>query len=288
MFNLKRKQSEEKGVQEILKPSSVSIGQDKININDRYNRIVMAAGWPGRVQEGFLDRIITAKGEFDISLHIHPMTNDDSRVYLDNAIKKMDADNFSLKKTGSSSATLANKIADANSTLKRVEFGEERLFDTSLYVNVKAYDDSELERQTKKVESIMSSVKIIPRRPGYRMREGIESVLPFARNRLSVKRALTTSALSALFPFTTSYLELEDGGVFLGVNEKNNIPIIQDIFRFRNPNGIVVGSSGSGKSFAAKLLATRVMWNGAKVRIIDPEGEYAALASTLKVAQKSI
>jgi type IV secretory pathway VirB4 component len=281
MLSLKRRQSEEKSIREILKPSSVEIAPDKITINKRQNRIIMAAGWPGRVQEGFLDRIITAKGEFDISLHIHPMTNDDSRVYLDNAIKKMDADNFSLKKTGSSSATLTNKINDANSTLKKVEFGEERLFDTSLYVNVKAYDDSGLEKQTKKIESIMSSVKIVPRRPGYRMREGIESVLPFARNMLGVKRALTTSALSALFPFTTSYLEIEDGGVLLGVNEKNSIPIIQDIFKFRNPNGIVVGSSGSGKSFAAKLLATRIMWNGAKVRIIDPEGEYAALASAL-------
>ena len=62
----------------------------------------------------------------------------------------------------------------------------------------------------------------------------------------------------------------------------NNIPIIKDIFKLPNPNGLVLAQSGGGKSFFCKLLITRYLLNGTKVIVIDPQGEYKSLVSRFK------
>ena len=58
---------------------------------------------------------------------------------------------------------------------------------------------------------------------------------------------------------------------------ENNIPIIKDIFKLPNPNGLVLAQSGGGKSYFCKLLITRYLLNGTKVMVIDPQGEYKSL-----------
>jgi hypothetical protein len=91
-----------------------------------------------------------------------------------------------------------------------------------------------------------------------------------------MNRNLTTDALSAFFPFTSQFLEVDDTGVWMGLN-KNKIPIIKDIFKLSNPNGVVLAQSGGGKSYFCKLLITRYLLNGTKTLVIDPQGEYRAL-----------
>jgi len=58
----------------LLKPSFVHNEIDSIRINDMFNRIVMATGYPRSIQEGWLDRIVSAEGTFDLSLHIEPVS----------------------------------------------------------------------------------------------------------------------------------------------------------------------------------------------------------------------
>ncbi|MBI4140895.1 DUF87 domain-containing protein, partial [Candidatus Woesearchaeota archaeon] len=98
----------------------------------------------------------------------------------------------------------------------------------------------------------------------------------FAQNELAIKRNITTHALSAFFPFTSPFLILEKGGVFLGLN-KNKLPIIKDIFSLANANGAILATSGSGKSYAAKLIIARYLMNGTKIIVIDPQCEYIKL-----------
>ena len=95
---------------------------------------------------------------------------------------------------------------------------------------------------------------------------------------LKIKRNITTSALSAFFPFTSSFFKFDETGVWLGSN-KNGIPIIRDIFKLSNANGICLATSGSGKSYMAKLLISRYLLSGVKVLVIDPQGEYARLVN---------
>ena len=96
-----------------------------------------------------------------------------------------------------------------------------------------------------------------------------------------MKRNIHTKGLSAFFPFSSPFLDIESEGILLGLN-KNNIPYIKDIFKLTNANGIILATSGSGKSYFTKLLISRQFMNGCDVIIIDPQGEYLAITEHYK------
>jgi type IV secretory pathway VirB4 component len=72
-------------------------------------------------------------------------------------------------------------------------------------------------------------------------------------------------------------LNLDEEGVMFGVNQSNNIPVILNQYNFTNYNGVVLGSSGSGKSFFTKLYIIRNLLKGMQTYIVDPQGEYSDL-----------
>lgn len=102
-------------------------------------------------------------------------------------------------------------------------------------------------------------------------------MIPLATDKLRVSRNITSNALSACFPFTSSFLNLNSDGIMFGVNANNHIPIILDQYKFANYNGIVLGSSGGGKSFFTKLYIIRNLLKEMQTYIIDPQGEYSEL-----------
>jgi len=108
------------------------------------------------------------------------------------------------------------------------------------------------------------------------MIEGFKSCLPLAKDFLNTKRNITTSALAAFFPFTSSFFKFDESGIWFGLN-KNGIPIIRDIFKLTNSNGLCLASSGAGKSYLTKLMISRHLLNRTKTIVIDPQGEYKAL-----------
>lgn len=267
----------EKSIYTITYPEEIVNEPDKIKVNQYYNRIIAAVGYPRHVEEGFLDKIITAAGNFDLSIHIEPFPIETTLMVLNKELQKQRADLFSAEKKGVFHPSLEIQAADTKSVLDSIQKGQEKLFNVSLYINVKAQTEDELNAQTKLLESHLNSILIIPKVPKYRMAQGLKSILPFATNELGTRRNITTYALSAFFPFTSPFLILEKGGVFLALN-KNKLPIIKDIFALSNANGAILATSGSGKSYAAKLIISRYLMSGTKVIVIDPQSEYVKLA----------
>jgi conjugal transfer ATP-binding protein TraC len=170
------------------------------------------------------------------------------------------------------------QYGDTRSTLESLQKGKERLFNIGLYISCKASSLEELNLLTKKVESELNSLMILPRVARLRMLQGFKSTLPLGVDELNSNRNITTEALSAFFPFTSQFLQADDTGIWLGLNG-NGIPLIKDIFKLPNPNGLVLAQSGGGKSYFCKLLIMRYLLNGTRVMIIDPQGEYKSLVS---------
>ncbi|MBW3006003.1 DUF87 domain-containing protein, partial [Candidatus Woesearchaeota archaeon] len=257
-------------------PNELLNQKDYIKINDVYNRIIYAHGYPRRVEAGFLDKIISSHGNFDISLHINPYPIETMMVNLNKELQKQKADLFSQQQKGLVNPSLEIKYKDTRKILEDLQKGHHKLFNAGLYINCKAKTLRELDLLTKKVESELNSLLIIPRVANYRMAQGWKSVAPLGIDNLKMNRNVTTEALSAFFPFTSPFLQVDESGVWLGLN-KNNIPIIRDIFSLSNPNGVILAQSGGGKSYFAKLLIARYLLNGVKVMVIDPQGEYSDL-----------
>ncbi|PIZ80561.1 hypothetical protein COY00_00845, partial [Candidatus Pacearchaeota archaeon CG_4_10_14_0_2_um_filter_35_33] len=191
-------------------------------------------------------------------------------------MQKQRADLYSAKIKGILNPSLEIKYEDTENVLRNLQKGKDKLFNVSLYVNCRAKTKQELDTLTRRIYAELNSLLIIPRQPSFRMLQGFQSCSPLAVNKLKQNRNVTTEALSAFFPFTSSFLQADKTGVWLGLN-KNNIPLIKDIFKLSNPNGICLASSGSGKSYMAKLLIARYLLTGTKVMIIDPQGEYKGI-----------
>jgi len=249
---------------------------DHLKVGDKFYRIIYASGYPRTVEPGFLDRIVSLLGDFNLSLHINPYPIDSMLISLNRELQKQSADLFTMRSKGISNPSLEIQYNDTRSTLEHLQKGQERLFNISLYITCKADSIKDLNTITKKVEAELNSVMIMPRFCSSRMLQGFKSTLPLGIDELKTYRNITTTALSAFFPFTSQFLQADDTGVWLGLN-KNNIPIIKDIFKLSNSNGVVLAQSGGGKSYFCKLLISRYLLNGTKVIIIDPQGEYKGL-----------
>jgi len=262
-------------------PQQIINSPNNIQVNKKYCRIISADGYPRMVESGFLDKIISSNSDYDISIHLTPHPIELSMINLNKELQKQAADLHAAQIKGQLNPSLEIQYKDTHTVLENLQKGKEKLFNVSMYINCKSLDKDKLDLVTKKAESELNSIMVIPQPAYFRMAQGYKSMMPFAHNALDIKRNITTKALSAFYPFTSPFLTLEQRGVFLGLN-KNKIPIIKDIFSLTNANGTILATSGSGKSYFSKLLISRQLLSGTNVMIIDPQAEYIELTRKYK------
>ena len=123
---------------------------------------------------------------------------------------------------------------------------------------------------------------VIQTRPAtWQALDGLHSTLPVATDRLRVRRTLPASSLVTMFPFTAPSLAME-GGVLWGRNLETNSLVLVNPWSQPNANVAVMATSGAGKSYAIKLDLLRTLPLGTHALVIDPDDEYAGLATALQ------
>lgn len=279
--NSKVPEEEKTSVLKLIAPESIKDNVNSLEVNNKQYRVISAVGYPRTVEEGFLDKIISSNDDFDISIHIEPFSIESMMLMLNRELQKQRADLYAEKVKNSINPSLEIKYQDTLKVLEAMQKGTQKLFNISLYIGCKGKTKEELDLLTKKVEAELNSIMIVPSVPLFRQTAGFQSMMPLANDELKIKRNVTTDALSAFFPFSSPFLTQENEGVMLGLN-KNKVPFIKDIFGLSNANGVVLATSGSGKSYFTKLLISRQLLNDTDVLIIDPQSEYIGLTNHCK------
>ena len=113
--------------------------------------------------------------------------------------------------------------------------------------------------------------------------QGFVSSLALGYNEVEIQRGMTTSSTAIFIPFMTRELRMDGQALYYGMNALSHNVIMADRKKLKSANGMYLGSTGSGKSFAAKreLLNVFLTIPQDRIIIVDPMGEYAPLVRRL-------
>ena len=178
---------------------------------------------------------------------------------------------------------LATYGKDAKSLLKELQSQNERMFMVTFLVMNTGHTEQELETNVFQAQSIAQKHNCNLRRLDFQQENALMSSLPLAQNLVEIQRGLTTSSTAIFIPFTTQELyQNRPDALYYGLNALSNNLIMVDRKALKNPNGLILGTPGSGKSFSAKReIANAFLVSNDDIIICDPEAEYTALVMRL-------
>lgn len=266
---------------DIIAPSSVEVDFHFIRVGEKFYKTVFMVGYPRYVSPNWLQPLIDFDHSMNISMFIYPTSSPDVLSDLRRKIAEMEATISSQVEEGQLiDPKVKASLDDALSVQEELAKGVERFFQYSLYITLSAENVKDLDEASKRLSATLGSILMLSKTATLQMEDGFKSSIPLGQDRLFITRNMDTTSLASTFPFTSAMLA-QDKGVMYGINEQNGSLIIFDRFSLENANEVVLGKSGAGKSYLIKLEAIRQFMFGTEVIIIDPEGEYEALAKTL-------
>jgi type IV secretory pathway VirB4 component len=254
---------------------------DYLCIDGIYIRTLYISGYPFVASSGWLDSLINFNHDTDISYHLHEVNALHALPKLHRKITELESTKRAMMRAGKIvGSEVTDPLESAIELRDKIQRGQEKLFQMSIYVAVRADSLEELNKTTKLLEATLSARLFYSKVARYQQLEALQSILPRGEDLLSQKRNLDSSSAALTFPFMSSEL-VQESGILYGVNKSNNSLVILDRFSLHNANSIVFAQSGSGKSYTTKVEILRQLMQGTKVLVIDPEREYKRLSETV-------
>ena len=178
---------------------------------------------------------------------------------------------------------LATYGEEAKKLLQELQSRNERMFLMTFLLLNTAASKQQLDNNVFQANAIAQKYNCVLKKLDFQQEEGLMSCLPLGYNQISIQRGLTTSSVAIFVPFTTQEL-FQNGkeALYCGLNALSNNLIMVDRKALKNPNGLILGTPGSGKSFSAKReIANVFLVTDDDIVICDPESEYGPLVEHL-------
>ncbi|MCB6284823.1 VirB4-like conjugal transfer ATPase, CD1110 family [[Clostridium] scindens] len=178
---------------------------------------------------------------------------------------------------------LATYGGEAKNLLQDLQSRNERMFLVTFLVVNMADTKRKLDNDIFAVAGLVQKYNCALTRLDYMQEPGYMSCVPIGINQIPIERGLTTSSTAIFVPFITQELFQSGEALYYGLNALSSNMILCDRKKLKNPNGLILGTPGSGKSFAAKREITNAfLITEDDIIICDPEAEYAPLVQRLK------
>jgi len=267
---------------DLLSYAGLEEHKDHLCIDGVYIRTLFISGYPFVASSGWLDSLINFNHDADITYHVHEVDALRALPKLHRKITELESTKRAMLRSGKIiGSEITDPLESAIALRDKIQRGQEKLFQMSIYVSLRAPSLAELDKVTKLLETTLSARLFYSKVARYQQLEALQSTLPRGEDQLNQKRNLDSSSAALSFPFMSSEL-VQESGILYGVNKSNNSLVILDRFSLHNANSIVFAQSGSGKSYATKVEILRQLMQGTKVIVIDPEREYKLLTESVK------
>ena len=177
---------------------------------------------------------------------------------------------------------LATFGSEAKNLLQDLQSRNERMFLLTFLVVNMADTKRKLDNDIFATAGFAQKNNCALTRLDYLQEAGFMSSIPLGENLIPIQRGLTTSSTAIFIPFITQELFQKGAALYYGLNALSNNMILCDRKQLKNPNGLILGTPGSGKSFAAKREMTNAfLITDDDIIICDPEAEYFSLVQRL-------
>lgn len=177
---------------------------------------------------------------------------------------------------------LATYGGEAKRLLQDLQTRNERMFLVTIILMNTSNNRQKLENNVFQTASIAQKYNCALKRLDFQQEAGLMSSLPIGINQIEIQRGLTTSSTAVFVPFTTQEIFQRGEALYYGLNALSNNMIMVDRKLLKNPNGLILGTPGSGKSFSAKREMTNAfLLTNDDIIVCDPEAEYFPLVHKL-------
>lgn len=279
------------GTKDFIAPTSFDFRQSRaFRVGTTWGAALYIQIMASELSDKLLAELLEVDAEMTITLHIQ--TVDQTKAVKTVKAKLTDIDRMKMDEQKKAARAgydidilppdLLTYSKDAAALLADLQSRNERMFLLTFLVVNTAPTRQQLENDIFTVSGITQKYNCFLKRLDFQQEQGFMSSLPLGYNGIEIQRGMTTSSTAIFVPFMTQELRMDGQALYYGMNALSHNVIMADRKKLKSANGLYLGSTGSGKSFAAKrelinvFLATKD-----RIIVVDPMGEYAPLVRRL-------
>ncbi len=272
-----------------IAPPTMNFQKSKFEIGNAWGSVHTINILAGELPDTVLSDFMKSQNLFCINIHAEPLDQITALKFVKRKLTNVEQMKIDEQKKASQSGYDPNilppaikmYIDDIEKLLEDLSQKNERLFHISITLRNYARSKNELDIQLDLLKRICQKNNCMIMQCGYLQEQGLATSLPLGINDIPVSREMHTSGIAVFVPFTTRELFQPDG-TYYGVNKISGNIIMADRSSLKNPNGLILGVPGSGKSFSGKReILDSFLKTTDDIIICDPEGEYYPLVSKL-------
>ena len=278
-------------VKDFIVPSSFRFGEARrFRIGGKYGAASFLQITAPEINDRLLTDLLDTDDGILVSLHIRSMDQSEAIKTVKRKITDLDSMKIDAQKRAAREgfdmdiipSDLATYAGEAKNILRDLQSRNERMFLVTFLVVNMADTKQKLENDVFRAAGVAQKYNCQLTRLDFQQEQGLVSALPLGVNQIRIQRGLTTSSVAVFVPFTTQ--EIFQGGeaLYYGLNATSGNMILADRKQLKTPNGLILGTPGSGKSFSAKREILNVfLVTKDDIIICDPEAEYFPLVRRL-------
>ena len=255
-----------------------------------WHQCLLVRDFPDYLSDQLVSSITDIKADITVGIHLSPRGKAEGLKLVNRTIAEMDMQAIDERRKNRKQHLpedmlphdLQESMSQAGELRDDLEHNGDRLVDSLMIVDVSADSREQLGQTVRDVTAAIDGQSCVAETLAYMQVEGLNAVLPLGNPLPPMRRTLTTSSAAILVPFTSQEL-FEPGGVFHGANARTGNPVVIDRTKGMNGNGFILGTTGSGKSQAAKNEITQIYLTRPDddLIVIDPEHEFTPLCDGL-------
>ena len=277
-------------VKDFIAPSSFAFPTGRyFQIGEMYGCMSFLSIDASDISDRLLADFLSMESSQVVTMHIQSVDQNEAIKTIKHTITELDRSKIEEQKKAVRAgydmdiipSDLATYGKDAKALLKELQSQNERMFLLTFMVMNTGKTKQELENNVFQAASIAQKHNCNLVRLDYQQEQGLMSTLPLANNLIEIQRGMTTSSTAIFVPFTTQELfQSGNEALYYGLNALSNNMIMVDRKKLKNPNALILGTPGSGKSFSAKReIANSFLVTDDDIIISDPESEYSPLVA---------